>query len=153
LVAIFWSWSHWEATLSVHDIDSTRRELFYWATVAATFALGTAVGDLTAITFSLGYLRSAALFAVLLCVPAVGYRWFRWNAVFAFWFAYVVTRPFGASIADWLGKPRAEGGIGFGSGPASLCFLAAIIVCVASLAITKVDVQERRAPGAPRGDC
>lgn len=141
LAAIFWAWQRWESTLSVHTIDSTRRELFYWATVVATFALGTAVGDLTAITLGLGYLWSAALFAGLICVPGIGYRWFRWNATFAFWFVYVVTRPLGASIADWLGKPPAEGGVGFGPGPASLCFLAAIVLCVAYLAISRADVQ------------
>jgi len=99
LTAIFVLWERVEHTLSVHSIDSLRRELFYWAAVVATFALGTAVGDLTALTFGWGYFASVCVFAVLILVPAIGYRYGAWNPVFAFWFAYVLTRPLGASIA------------------------------------------------------
>ncbi|MEO9224276.1 MAG: hypothetical protein ABI276_04720 [Acidimicrobiales bacterium] len=141
LVIVFVGWQHYEHTLSIHSIDSARREAFYWAAVVVTFALGTAVGDLTAITFNLGYWLSAVLFACLILVPAIGYRWSRWNPIFAFWFAYVVTRPLGASIADWLGKATSDGGLGFGAGLVSVVLSIAIAVCVIYLAITRNDVQ------------
>ena len=112
LAAIFITWQRTEHTLSVHSIDTARREAFYWATVVSTFALGTAIGDLTAITFKLGYPGSAVLFAALIAVPAIGYWRFKLNPILAFWSAYVLTRPLGASIADWMGKPVASGGLG-----------------------------------------
>ncbi|MEU7408518.1 hypothetical protein AB0B40_04165 [Streptomyces sp. NPDC042638] len=148
LLAVFWLWRRTEGTLSIHSIDSPRREAFYWATVVATFAMGTALGDFTAFTLHLGYFTSAALFAVLILVPAAGYRWLRWNPVFCFWAAYVVTRPLGASIADGLGKPRAVGGLGLGDGPVALVLLALIVLVVAYLAVTKVDVQRPHKPAA-----
>lgn len=120
LAVIFLVWGRVEHTLSIHSITSRRRELFYWLTVMATFALGTAAGDMTARTLSLGYLGSGILFAVLIAVPAVAYRFLGLNEVFAFWFAYVVTRPLGASFADWFGKPLDIGGLGLGDGPVSL---------------------------------
>lgn len=141
LLAVFWLWRRTEGTLSIHTIDSPRREAFYWATVIATFAMGTALGDFTAFTLHLGYFTSAAVFAVLILVPAVGYRWLRWNPVFCFWAAYVITRPLGASIADGLGKPRSVGGLGLGDGPVTLVLLALIALVVAYLAVTKTDVQ------------
>jgi uncharacterized membrane-anchored protein len=141
LFAVYFLWYRVERTLSVHSIDTPRRELFYWAAVVATFALGTAAGDLTAVTLHLGYLWSIVLFAVVIAVPAAGYRWLRWNPIFSFWFAYVVTRPLGASVADWLGKPTDVGGVGLGSGPVSLVLAALIAAVVVYLSITKVDVQ------------
>ncbi|MER5917462.1 hypothetical protein ABT124_45900 [Streptomyces sp. NPDC001982] len=141
LLAVFWLWRRTEGTLSIHTIDSPRREAFYWATVVATFAMGTALGDFTAFTLHLGYFTSAAVFAVLILIPAVGYRWLRWNPVFCFWAAYVITRPLGASIADGLGKPRSVGGLGLGDGPVALVLLALIVLMVAYLAVTKADVQ------------
>ncbi|HEX4219769.1 MAG TPA: hypothetical protein VHZ02_15440 [Acidimicrobiales bacterium] len=141
LVAVFVAWQKTEHTLSIHSIDTPRREAFYWAAVVATFALGTAVGDLTAITFHLGYGYSIVLFAGLIAVPAIGYRRFNWNPIFAFWFAYVVTRPLGASFADWLGKPTNVGGLGIGSGWVALVLTGFIIGFVAFLAITRRDVQ------------
>ena len=93
-----------------------RREIFYWVTVLATFALGTTVGDLSAFTLHLGYLASAALYAVLIAVPALAWWRLRLNAVVAFWAAYVLTRSLGASVADWLGKPSGKSGLGFGDG-------------------------------------
>lgn len=146
LAAVFFSWYLTERTLSIHAVDTLRRELFYWAAVVATFAMGTAVGDLTAVTFKLGYDRSILLFAVMIAIPAIGFRWLRWNAVFAFWFAYVVTRPLGASVADWIGKPKFVGGLGVGDGPVSLTLSLAIACLVAYLAVTRKDVQGRR-PG------
>ena len=82
----------------------------------ATFAVGTAAGDLTATTLHLGYLLSALLFALVIAIPITGYRFFRWNSIFSFWFAYVITRPLGASFADWLGKPTESSGLGMGPG-------------------------------------
>jgi uncharacterized membrane-anchored protein len=145
LIAVFVIWEKTEKTLSIHSIDTPRREAFYWAAVVATFALGTAVGDLTAITFHLGYGYSIVLFAALILVPAIGYWRFNWNAIFAFWFAYVVTRPLGASFADWMGKPTNLGGLGWGSGRVSLVLTALIICFVAYLAVTRKDVQRHHA--------
>ncbi|WP_298228415.1 hypothetical protein [Gryllotalpicola sp.] len=115
LAAVFTVWGRTERTLSVHTITTNRRELFYWSAVLATFALGTAFGDLTAVTFGLGYWGSAILFAVLFALPGVGFRWFRLPATAAFWASYVVTRPLGASLADWLGVDHARGGLGVGT--------------------------------------
>jgi uncharacterized membrane-anchored protein len=116
LATVFVVWRRVEGTLSVHTVNTPRREAFYWAAVVATFALGTALGDFTANTLSLGYFTSAVLFAVVIAIPAIGFRWFHWNGVFSFWFAYVVTRPLGASVADGLGKSKADGGLGLGAG-------------------------------------
>lgn len=135
LAAVFFTWSRTEHTLSVHAVDSTRRELFYWAAVLLTFALGTALGDFAAIGLGLGYLASISVFAVLIIVPVLGYRFARWNAVFSFWFAYVLTRPLGASVADWLGKPVNEGGVGVGSGWVSLAFAVVMIGLVCAMRI------------------
>jgi uncharacterized membrane-anchored protein len=141
LAAVFVTWQRVEGTLSIHSIDSSRRELFYWAAVVSTFALGTAAGDLTAITFNLGYFGSIIFFAAVILIPVAGYRWFNWSPILAFWFAYVVTRPLGASVADWLGKPTADHGLGWGSGSVSLAFAFAIFCLVAYLAVTRSDVQ------------
>jgi uncharacterized membrane-anchored protein len=145
LAVVFVTWQRTERTLSIHTIDTLRRELFYWAAVVATFAMGTALGDLTAVTVGLGYDFSIVLFAVMIMIPAIGFRFFHWNAIGAFWFAYVVTRPLGASIADWLGKPVSLGGLGWGDGAVALGFTVLIAVMVTILAITKVDVQGRSA--------
>jgi uncharacterized membrane-anchored protein len=150
LAAVFFTWQRTERTLSIHTIDTTRRELFYWAAVVSTFAMGTALGDLTATTFGLGYFKSIWLFAVLIAIPAIGFRFFKWNAVFSFWFAYVVTRPLGASVADWLGKPRYAGGLGWGDGHVALTGTILIAVLVAYLALTRIDVQGNR-PARARG--
>ena len=117
LVAVFWSWSRVEPTLSIHSITTARRELFYWAAVLATFAMGTALGDLAAYTLNLGFLSAGILFAVLFALPGLAYYAFRINAILAFWAAYVMTRPLGASFADWTGKSRSAGGLGIGDGP------------------------------------
>lgn len=142
LALIFVSWYATEKTLSIHSISTPRRELFYWATIMATFALGTAVGDMTASTFGLGYFASGLLFAVLFTLPALGYRLFRLNAIFAFWFAYVMTRPLGASFADWFGKPRSFSGLGLGTGLISLILAVVIIGFVGYLTVTHVDVKD-----------
>jgi uncharacterized membrane-anchored protein len=138
LAVIFVAWHRNEGTLSIHTIVTLRRELFYWATVMATFALGTALGDLTASTLGLGYPASAALFGVLFVIPGIGYRWLGWNAVASFWAAYVVTRPLGASVADWLGK-SSLGGLGFGDGIVAIAFAFLIVVLVSYVAVTHAD--------------
>jgi uncharacterized membrane-anchored protein len=150
LAAVFVTWQRTEKTLSIHSIDTPRREAFYWAAVVATFAMGTAVGDLTAVTFHLGYFFSFVLFAAMITIPAIGFRWFRWNAIASFWIAYVITRPLGASFADWVGKPVSLGGLGWGDGHVSLAFTALIACLVAYLAITRKDVQGRAGRPSPR---
>ncbi|HET6504407.1 MAG TPA: hypothetical protein VFG87_26950 [Amycolatopsis sp.] len=150
LAAVFLTWHRTEQTLSIHSIDSTRREVFYWAAVMATFALGTAAGDLTSISLNLGYFLSAVLYAVVIAVPMIGYRFLGWNPIFSFWFAYVATRPLGASVADWLGKPADAGGLGLGDGPVALVLALAIAGLVGYLAVTRADVQ--REPAGPTSD-
>ncbi len=141
LAVIFATWRWTEGTLSIHSIDTPRREAFYWAAVVATFAMGTALGDFTAYTLHFGYFPSSLLFAALITIPAAGHRWLRWNAILCFWSAYVVTRPLGASLADGLGKPRSVSGLGLGSGWVALAIGAAILVMVAQLTISGADVQ------------
>ena len=139
---LFFAWHRSEGTLSIHSITTRRRELFYWATVLASFALGTAAGDFTADQLQLGYLPSVAIFAVAIAVPAIGWRFFRLDPVLAFWIAYVLTRPLGASIADWLGKPTSHGGgLGFGDGTVAAVALAVIAVLVGYLTVRRTDVQ------------
>jgi uncharacterized membrane-anchored protein len=141
LTIVFVAWQRTEQTLSIHSIDTPRREAFYWATVAATFAMGTALGDFTAQTLHLGYFTSALLFAAAIVLVAAGYRWLHWNAVLSFWLAYVLTRPLGASLADGFAKPRSDGGLGIGNGPVVLVLAALILALVTYLATTRVDVQ------------
>lgn len=134
LVAVFATWRGTEKTLSIHSIDTPRREAFYWLAVVATFAMGTALGDFTATTLHLGYLPSAALFAAVITIPAIGYNFLRFNPVFSFWFAYVMTRPLGASVADGLGKPKNVSGLGFGNGWVALVTGIIIVAMVAYVA-------------------
>jgi uncharacterized membrane-anchored protein len=143
LAVVFVAWYRVERTLSIHRIDTRRREFFYWATVLATFALGTAAGDLTATTMGWGYFASGVVFAVAIAVPAVAHRRFGLAAVPAFWIAYVITRPLGASFADWMGVSHARHGLGWGTGPVTLGWLAAIVALVGFLMVTRADV----APG------
>jgi uncharacterized membrane-anchored protein len=141
LAAVFWFWQRSEGTLSIHSITTQRREAFYWATVFATFALGTALGDFTATSLNLGYLASGILFAVVILIPGVA-RWqFGLNGVAAFWMSYVVTRPLGASFADYISKPHSLSGINFGDGPTAIVFAVAVFVLVCYLAIVRPDVQ------------
>lgn len=143
----FVTWRVVEGALSIHSIDTFRREIFYWLTVVATFALGTALGDLTAIDFHLGYFLSAVVFAVVMLAPTIGYATRLFKPVFAFWFAYVLTRPLGASVADWLGKPTEVGGLGLGNVVVSLVLTFAIAVLVVYLSISRADVQKQDAVG------
>jgi uncharacterized membrane-anchored protein len=153
LTVVFIAWYATERTLSIHSITTPRREVFYWATVLATFALGTAVGDFTATTLHLGFFASGLLFTGLICLPALAYWKLGLNPVLAFWIAYVLTRPLGASYADWLGVPHRYGGVGLGRGLVALILSVVIVGFVAYLAVTRKDVEPdetARAPRAPR---
>lgn len=131
LAVVLVAWRRTEGTLSIHSIDTRRRELWYWLTVLLTFALGTALGDLTAFVLHLGYLASGVLFVLLIAVPALAWR-AGVNPVLTFWAAYVITRPLGASFADWLGKPASlAGGLGFGDGTVTAVGFVAFVALVA----------------------
>jgi uncharacterized membrane-anchored protein len=144
--AIFIAWYLTEKTLDVHSIYTRRREIFYWLTVLCTFGLGTAAGDFAAVTLGLGTLASTFVFLAVILVPAAGFRWFKLNEVLAFWFAYTITRPLGASFGDWLAVPAPYGdGLQLGTGPISLV-LGIVLVGVVAL----IDVRYRRA-GAQAG--
>lgn len=135
-------WYATEHTLSIHSITTPRREFFYWATVVSTFALGTATGDLMATTFHLGYLTSGILFTALIVIPAAAYR-FGVNGVAVFWTAYILTRPIGASFADYLGFPHSVGGVGIGHGPVALVSSIVFLLLVGYLAVTGRDEPAR----------
>ncbi|MDH2904245.1 MAG: hypothetical protein PXZ08_09910, partial [Actinomycetota bacterium] len=134
LAAIFLLWHRVEGTLSIHSITTPRRELFYWLTVTTTFALGTATGDLTAVDLHLGYFASGVIFTGLIVLPGVAYRVAGANSVATFWISYVLTRPLGASYADWLGVSHARGGLNWGPGNVALLFSLFIVVGVLALA-------------------
>jgi uncharacterized membrane-anchored protein len=142
LSIIFALWYKVEHTLSIHSIFTPRREVFYWLTVVTTFALGTATGDMTAVTLNLGYLNSGILFGVLFILPLIAYKLFGANEVFTFWFAYIMTRPFGASFADLFGRTKDLGGLGVGTGKTSMLLGLVIIICVSYLSITKKDIKK-----------
>ncbi len=143
VIAILMLWYRVERTLSIHSIYTVRREMFYWSTVLATFALGTAAGDFTAATLHLGYLISGILFTILFVIPGVGYWLLGFNDVLAFWFAYIMTRPLGASFADWFDKPQSMSGLGYGTPVVSIALTLLIVVFVAYVAISRVDVEQR----------
>ncbi|MCM2534191.1 hypothetical protein NDK43_19765 [Neobacillus pocheonensis] len=145
LAIIFVIWYAMEKTLSIHSIYTLHREVFYWATVLGTFALGTAAGDMTASTMHLGYFSSGVLFAVLLAIPALGYWFFGVNEIFAFWFAYIMTRPVGASFSDWISVSHSRNGLGLGEGPVSLFMTIIIVVLVGYLSVTRKDIKNEPA--------
>ncbi len=149
LAAIFWLWQRSEGTLSIHSITTQRREGYYWATVFATFALGTALGDFTAMSLNLGYLDSGILFTIVILIPAVAHWRFGLNPIAAFWMSYVVTRPLGASFADYISKPRNTTGLDFGDGPTAVVFAVAVFALVAYLAIARPDIQSPLASAEP----
>jgi uncharacterized membrane-anchored protein len=146
--AIFLLWYRSEGTLSIHSVTTRRRECFYWAAVLATFALGTAAGDLLATPLNLGFWPAALVFALLIAIPAVGWWRLGMNPIAAFWFAYIITRPIGASIADGLSKNEG-GGLGLGDGTVSGVALIVFLALVAYVAITRVDVQGASHAGHP----
>lgn len=142
VAVILAAWYATEHTLSIHSITTPRREFFYWATVVSTFALGTATGDLMATSFKLGYLTSGILFTALIVIPAAAYR-LGLNGVAAFWISYILTRPIGASFADYLGFPKNVGGVGIGHGPVALVSSIIFVVLIGYLAITGRDEPAR----------
>ena len=148
LTVIFIVWYRVEGTLSIHSIRTPRRELFYWATVLATFALGTATGDLTARTLNLGYLASGIWFSLAFAAVAVAHWKFGLNSILAFWICYVLTRPVGASFADYVAFPHSVGGLGVGHGAVALFLTFVIVIFVAYLQVTRKDVEDI-AEGAP----
>jgi uncharacterized membrane-anchored protein len=148
LAAIFALWYRVEGTLSIHSITSTQREIFYWATVITTFALGTAAGDMAAVTLGLGYLDAGVIFGGLIALITLGHYTLKWsltaehrrqsvNAVLAFWLAYIFTRPLGASFADWAGKAPSFGGLGWGDGTVSIILGVLIVAFIGYLTVTK----------------
>jgi uncharacterized membrane-anchored protein len=170
LAIIFAAWYVSEKTLSINSICTRRREAFYWAAILATFALGTAAGDMTATTMHLGYhmsissnlnaiqrdmtaatmrfgyVFSRVLFAVSIAIPVVACWMFGRNKIFIFWFAYIVTRPLGASFADWMGVSHIRGGLGLGTGPVSLGLMVFIIGLIGYMAVTHRNVKEVNNP-------
>lgn len=140
LCAVFALWWFSERTLSVHSIVTTRRELFYWAAILFTFALGTSGGDYIAETTGVGYTTAALIFAGMIAATAGAYYLFKVNGVLAFWLAYILTRPLGASMGDLLSQAKADGGLGFGTTVTSLFFLTTIVGLVTYLSLTKADV-------------
>jgi uncharacterized membrane-anchored protein len=152
LAVVFWLWYRSEGTLSIHSIMTTRRELFYWATVFATFALGTAVGDLTATTFHLGYLTAGITFFVVILIPAALWSGLKVNSVFCFWFAYVITRPLGASFADYFSKPHNISGADYGDPAVAVGATILVAILVGYLIISGHGVQQpAEAVQAPGG--
>lgn len=150
LVLVFAGWYAREGTLSIHSIDTTSREAWYWLAILFTFALGTAAGDLTAERLNVGYGPSAVMFAAVIAVIAITHyalqarlsaseQRHRSNAVLAFWLAYILTRPLGASIGDFMSQPHKHGGLGLGTVVTSAVFLGAILALVAYLTVSKVD--------------
>jgi uncharacterized membrane-anchored protein len=154
LAAVFGTWYWSERTLSVHTIVTSKREAFYWLAILFTFALGTSAGDLVAEKLELGYLPSVGIFAGAIAIVAVAHLRFKLNAILAFWIAYILTRPLGASIGDWLSQPVEETGLGLGTILTSLIFLSAILALVVYLTISKRDLiavsaAEAQLDGAP----
>ena len=137
LLTTFIAWHVSEKTLSIHSITTHKRELFYWAAILFTFALGTAAGDLVAEGWNLGYATSALLFAGMIGLVALLYYALSVNAILAFWIAYILTRPFGASFGDWLSQPINHGGLNLGTVATSLIFLGVIVGLVTHQTVKK----------------
>lgn len=140
LLATFAAWYASEKTLSIHTIFTTKRELFYWAAILFTFALGTAAGDLAAEGLSLGYPNSALIFGALIGVVTIAYYGFDANAILAFWIAYILTRPLGASLGDYLSQPVVNGGLDLGTGGTSMIFFSTIMALVIYLTVSRKDM-------------
>jgi uncharacterized membrane-anchored protein len=151
LIAVFATWYAFERTLSVHTIYTTRRESFYWLAILFTFALGTSAGDFLSEQLELGYLAALGIFAGAIVVVAILHFGLKLNAILSFWLAYILTRPLGASIGDYLASPTGEGGLGLGTNLTSIIFLGTILALVVFLAISKRDVI-RSAPLAAARD-
>ena len=139
LAIVFVIWHSYEKTLSIHEINSFRREVFYWLAILFTFALGTAAGDLLAENLKLGYWLSGVVFAGMIGIVFFAFKYFKLNAILAFWIAYILTRPLGASIGDFLSQAKSDGGLGLGTEVTSAIFLVAILATVIFLTRTKKD--------------
>ncbi|WP_055073791.1 hypothetical protein [Pseudanabaena sp. 'Roaring Creek'] len=137
LSVIFGFWYLTEKTLAMHSINTVKRELFYWAAILFTFALGTATGDLLAETLKLGYTQAALIFGTAIAIITISYQYFRMNGILAFWLAYILTRPLGASIGDLLSQPLANGGFGLGTTMTSILFLVVIVTFVTLLTLNQ----------------
>jgi uncharacterized membrane-anchored protein len=148
LAVVFLAWFVSERTLSIHAIVTIPREAFYWLTVLFTFALGTAAGDLAAERLALGYALSAIMFAAVIGVVTLAHRRFGLGPITAFWLAYILTRPLGASLGDFLSQARASGGLGLGTTATSVIFLGAILGVVSFLTATRRDATESVERGA-----
>jgi len=134
LASVFAAWQSKEHTLSIHSIRTTRREAFYWLTILFTFALGTASGDLVAEKINIGYWKSALLFGGLIAVVAIAHKIFHANAIVTFWAGYILTRPLGASIGDYMSQAKADGGLAIGTTGTSAVFLGVIGLVVVYMA-------------------
>jgi uncharacterized membrane-anchored protein len=152
LIATFIIWYLSEKTLSVHSINTLKREFYYWLAILFTFALGTALGDLSAEKFQLGYLVSIFIFAGIIAsitivfyvykaIAPTSHRLQNINAIFSFWFAYIITRPLGASMGDYLSQTKKFGGLGFGTTSTSILFLVLILILVTFLSVTEKDQE------------
>ena len=141
LIFVFFVWNRTEHNLSIHSINTFRREIFYWSIVLITFALGTALGDLTASSFGLGYLDSGILFLVLFMIPLLGQKYVKAREVLTFWSAYILTRPLGASFADWFSKPKAIKGLGYGEARVALILIAVIVIYVSFMTLSKRELK------------
>ncbi|WP_229699634.1 MULTISPECIES: hypothetical protein [Streptomyces] len=150
LALTFLAWYLSERTLSIHTIRTPRREAFYWLAILFTFALGTSAGDLTAERLALGYWFSAVVFAALIAAVALARFTLDFHTIWAFWIAYVLTRPLGASIGDYLSQPVRSGGLGLGTVGTSVLFLAVILGLVLYLIRTKRDVADNEEEAAPQ---
>ncbi|MEU1371597.1 hypothetical protein ABZ454_36550 [Streptomyces sp. NPDC005803] len=151
LAVVFAIWYGREGTLSIHSVDTLSRETYYWLAVLFTFALGTAAGDLVAEQLALGYWVSAVLFTLAIAIVAVGHLALGLDAVLSFWIAYILTRPLGASIGDYLSQPAGDGGLGLGTVVTSALFLACILGLVIYLSVTRRDVAETEPMTPQRG--
>ncbi|MDV6374882.1 COG4705 family protein [Deinococcus arenicola] len=139
LAVTFAAWYRREGTLSIHSIFTARREAFYWLAVLFTFALGTATGDLVAEKLQLGYLNSVLMFGGIIVLAALAHVYLKLGSILTFWTVYILTRPLGASIGDFLSQTKGDGGLGLGTTATSLIFLAAILAVVSYLAVTRRD--------------
>jgi uncharacterized membrane-anchored protein len=144
LAAVFGFWYTSEKTLAMHSIDTPKRELFYWAAILFTFALGTATGDLLAESLKLGYARSVLVFGTAIAVIAASHFYLKMNTVLSFWLAYILTRPLGASIGDLLSQPVKNGGYGLGTVSTSILFL-----CIITSLIIYLSLKQKKARSLP----
>ncbi|MGE8203401.1 hypothetical protein ACQKP0_02470 [Heyndrickxia sp. NPDC080065] len=144
LTFLFWYLS--EKTLSIHSIFTRKREVFYWLTILFTFALGTAVGDLFSEQLGLGYFNTGLTVVIIIACVFLAWKFLKLDGILAFWIAYILTRPLGASIGDYLSQTKVNGGLGLGTTVTSVIFLIAILAVITYLAVTKIDITSKSEP-------